>query len=77
MSEGLDITESRTFIIGREGHIYIRDAAVSKRHAEITFANGKFFLRDLKSTNGTYLLKNKKIVHFQEGYVHPDQPIVI
>jgi pSer/pThr/pTyr-binding forkhead associated (FHA) protein len=77
MSEGLDVTESRSFIIGREGHIYVSNAAASKHHAQMTVDEGKFFLRDLDSTNGTYLLKNKKLVHFQEGYVHPDQPIVI
>ena len=73
----LEAMEGRTFIIGREGHIYIDSATASKHHAEIHIEDGKVFLRDLKSTNGTFLLKNKTLVPFQEGFVHPRQPIVI
>ena len=69
--------EGRTFILGREGHIYIDSSMASKHHAEIHIENGKVFLRDLKSTNGTFLLKNNTLVSFQEGVVDPRQPIVI
>ena len=54
--------ESRTYIIGREGHIYI---------------NGEVYLRDMGSTNGTYLIKNNRLVPFNEGYVQLHQPIVL
>ncbi len=73
----LESMEGRTFILGREGHIYIDSPTASKHHAEIHIENGKIFLRDLKSTNGTFLLKNKTLVPFQEGVVDPRQPIVI
>ena len=33
--------ESKTYVIGREGHIYINDATVSKQHAEIQVVNGE------------------------------------
>jgi len=69
--------EGRTFVVGREGHIYINSSTASKRHAEIKIIDGRIYLRDLKSTNGTYLLKNKRLVHFEEGYVNPLQPVMI
>ena len=73
----MESMEGRTFILGREGHIYIDSPTASKHHAEIHIKDGKVFLRDLKSTNGTFLLKNKTLVSFQEGMVDPRQPIVI
>ena len=69
--------ESRTYIIGREGHIYINDPTVSKQHAEIQVINGEVYLRDLGSTTGTYLIKNNRLVPFNEGYVQLHQPIVL
>ena len=69
--------ESRTYVIGREGHIYINDPTVSKQHAEIQVINGEVYLRDLDSTNGTFLIKNNRLVPFNEGYVQLHQPIVI
>lgn len=73
----LKLMEGRTFIIGREGHIYIDSPIASKNHAEIRISNGKILLRDLDSTNGTYLVKNKKLVYFESGEVTLDQYISI
>lgn len=69
--------ENRNYIIGREGHIYLDDKTVSKRHAEIQIMKGEIYLRDLQSTNGTYLVKNNRLVAFAEGYVQLNQSIVI
>ena len=69
--------EGRTFVVGREGHIYINSQSASKRHAEIRVTDGRIYLRDLNSTNGTYLVKNKGLVYFEKGYVSPRQPVVI
>ena len=69
--------ENRTYIIGREGHIRIDDPAVSKRHAEIEIIDGEVYLRDLGSTNGTFLIKNKRLVAFKEGYVQTQQMLVL
>jgi len=69
--------EGRTFILGREGHIYIGDASVSKQHAEIKFIDGRIHIRDLDSTNGIYLIKDNQPVRFQQGFVEPDQTIAI
>lgn len=68
---------NQTYIVGREGHIFINDPTVSKRHAEIQVKNGEIYLRDLGSTNGTYLVKNNRLVPFIEGYVQLKQPIVM
>jgi predicted component of type VI protein secretion system len=73
----LDNMESRTYIIGREGHIYLDDKTVSKRHAELQIMNGEIYLRDLQSTNGTYLVKNNRMIAFAEGYVQLHQAVVI
>jgi hypothetical protein len=73
----LELMEGRTFILGREGHIYIDSPTASKHHAEIRIENGKVILCDLKSTNGTFLIKNNTLIPFQEGAVNPKQPIVI
>ena len=77
MSDEVKDMESRTYIIGREGHIYINDPTVSKQHAEIQVINGEVYLRDLNSTNGTFLIKNNRLVPFHEGYVQLHQPIVL
>ncbi len=74
---GVRELEGQTFVIGREGHIYIDGPAISRQHAEIKFIDGRIRLRDLGSTNGLYLLRNRKLIPFQEGYVQPQQPFVI
>lgn len=76
-STDLNMMENRTYIIGREGHIYVNDPTVSKQHAEIKISKGEVYLRDLGSTNGTFLIKNNRLVPFHEGYVQVHQPIVI
>ena len=77
VNEDVMHAESRTYIIGREGHIYINDATVSKQHAEIQVIKGEVYLRDLGSTNGTFLIKNNRLVPFHEGYVQLNQLIVL
>jgi len=73
----IELMEGRTFIMGREGHIYVDSPTASKHHAEISISGGKVHLRDLGSTNGTFLKKNGKLVKFEAGYVNLLQPIVI
>ena len=73
----LETMEGRRFILGREGHIYIDSPTASKHHAEIRIENGRIYLRDLKSTNGTFLLKHNSLIPFQEGYLNQMQSIVI
>jgi len=50
---------------------------VSKQHAELQVLNGEIFIRDLGSTNGTFLVKNQRLVPIQAGYVQINQLILI
>lgn len=51
-----ELSEEAT-IVGRlpESGLRIEDDSVSSQHAEISFLNGAFSVRDLGSTNGTFL----------------------
>ena len=69
--------EGRIFILGREGHIFIDSPTASKHHAEISIIDGEIYLRDLDSTNGTFLLKKNQRVPFEKGYVDLQQSIEI
>jgi pSer/pThr/pTyr-binding forkhead associated (FHA) protein/thioredoxin reductase len=62
------LSQRRVTLIGRhEGaRLSINHCSISRRHAEISYANGHYVLRDLGSSNGTFL--NKKPV--QPGSVH-------
>jgi len=77
MNEELKRIENRSYVIGREGHIYINDPTVSKQHAEIQVISGEIYLRDLGSTNGTFLVKNQRLLPFKEGYVQINQTVVL
>jgi hypothetical protein len=69
--------EGRIYVIGREGHIYIDSRNASKLHAELRITDGKITLRDLDSTNGTFLVKNGRLVSFRSGEVTLDQQVSI
>ena len=76
-TSGLGFMEGRAYTIGRDGHIRIDDASLSRGHAEIKFIEGKILLRDLGSTNGTYLLASNKFIGINESFVTPDQRIAV
>jgi pSer/pThr/pTyr-binding forkhead associated (FHA) protein len=77
LSADFGLKDGQTYIIGRRGHIRLSSPLVSKAHASIIIKNEKIYLRDLNSKNGTYLVNNNSLVNFEEGYVTPEQPIVI
>ena len=76
-SVNLDLIEGRSFIVGREGHIYIDSPTASKQHARFRIIDGKVYLRDLDSTNGTFLIKDRAWIRFDRGFVDPQQSIAI
>ena len=76
-SKNFGLVDGQTYIIGRKGDICLDSPAVSRRHATIIIKNESVYLRDLNSTNGTYLINNDNLENFEEGYVKPHQPIVI
>jgi hypothetical protein len=83
LSKDWGLTEGQTYVISRtgpvcmEGHIYINSPTVSSSHAELKIKNGRVYLRDLDSTNGIYIVDNDSLISFKEGYVKPNQLIVI
>lgn len=42
-------------LVGREGDILIQDGRASRKHAEVTLEDGKVYVRDLGSSNGTMI----------------------
>lgn len=62
------LSQTKVTVIGRqEGcDLYVQHSTLSRRHAEMSFVNGQYILRDLGSKNGTFL--NDKRV--EPGSVH-------
>ncbi len=83
LSKDLGLIEGKTYVISREsgtyieGYIYINHPSVSRPHLKMKVKNGRIYLRDLNSTNGTYLIENDSLVPFEEGYVSSLQSLVI
>lgn len=44
---------------GLEAQVVLRDTTVSGQHASLRYDDGKFFLTDLDSSNGTYINEKK------------------
>lgn len=73
-----------TFIIGREaprgrasgrGYLELPHPTVSRRHAELIVLAGTYHLRDVGSTNGTWIVRDGRPEPFREGYVGLDTPL--
>ena len=83
LAKDLGLIDGKTYIITRasstyiEGCIYIKSPSVSRPHLKMKIKNGRIYLRDLNSTNGTYLIENDSLVPFEEGYVSSHQPLAI
>ena len=73
----LEYMEGRAYIIGRDGQIHIDDPSLSRGHAEIKFTGRKILLRDLESTNGTYLIIKNRLIKVDQTYVNPNQCVLM
>jgi NADPH-dependent 2,4-dienoyl-CoA reductase/sulfur reductase-like enzyme/pSer/pThr/pTyr-binding forkhead associated (FHA) protein len=64
------LSQTRVITIGRQAgiHLLIDQASVSRRHAEIRYANGQYVLQDLGSTNGTFV---------NEVRLQPENPYIL
>jgi NADPH-dependent 2,4-dienoyl-CoA reductase/sulfur reductase-like enzyme/pSer/pThr/pTyr-binding forkhead associated (FHA) protein len=62
------LSQTKVMTIGRQVGVYmlIDHGTVSRRHAEISYANGQYVLRDLGSSNGTFV-NDKRL---EPGSVH-------
>ncbi|MBN1413225.1 MAG: FHA domain-containing protein [Spirochaetales bacterium] len=69
---------NKAISLGREKNngVIIADPSVSKLHAIIVFRDGKAYIRDSKSKNGTYL-NRKKIPESKEIELHNKDEIMI
>jgi len=77
-TEKLYLSQKEAFVVGREPDVtlMIDRGTISRFHAEIRFANGVYLLKDLESTNGTfvngqrlpvgaaYILKDRDVLSF-------------
>ncbi|MBN1523601.1 MAG: FHA domain-containing protein [Spirochaetales bacterium] len=67
------------FVIGRDKkcHLTLSSAAVSRRHSEIYSNNSTVYIRDLESTNGTFInskqIKEPEIIHDGDYIAFADQ----
>lgn len=61
--ESYSLREMTVIGRARKCDIHINSQYLSKEHAMIFFENGKFYIQDLESTNGTYLNGNKLLSH--------------
>ncbi len=68
---------STKYIIGRKGHIHLKDKAVSRHHAELIVSHNEIRLKDLGSANGIFIVKNNRLIPFYDGFVQLNQCIVI
>lgn len=62
----------KSYIIGRAGDIALYDDTVSRRHARLDVDGDEYFLTDLESRNGTYLIRDKQLLPFSKGPVTID-----
>ncbi len=62
-AEKIEINDQRNCVtMGRQAHndLVVQDTRASRSHARIELRRGKFYLIDQQSSNGTYLLTEKK-----------------
>ena len=71
-NQTIDLRESAPMVVGRAltSDIPIADPTISRRHAEVSIANGKVLVRDLGSSNGTF--RNGAQVHGEVSCQHGD-----
>jgi len=60
---------------GGRGYIEVEHPTVSQAHAELVVLNGTYYLADLGSTNGTWIVRRGAPEPFREGYVDLDTPL--
>ena len=69
---GTYLSQTKVVTVGRQDGVslLIKHDTISRRHAEISYANGQYVVRDLRSRNGTFINN----VRLESGGVHILQP---
>ena len=64
--------------IGRseENDVVILNTSVSRHHLQVTYKDGKCYVKDLQSANGTYIYKKNKWTQFQ-GCIVEEPPVAL
>jgi len=66
----VSLSRTRTILGRRDAHILLNDSEVSSLHAAIAVEGNRFSLRDLRSTNGTFLngrrIEEAELAHLDE-----------
>jgi len=60
------------WLIGRKdadcGHILLDEDTISSNHATLNYQDGKYYLIDNNSKNGTFLVYNNETIHLNQHY---------
>lgn len=60
---------------GGSRYLELPHPTVSRHHAELIVLGGTYHLRDLGSTNGTWIVRDGRPEPLHEGYVELDTPL--
>jgi len=64
--------KNSAWLIGRKdanyGHILLDEDTISGNHATLNYQDGKFYLIDNNSRNGTFLIYNNETIHLNQHY---------
>lgn len=70
----INLTGNEVFLgRSRENDVVVRDLSVSRRHARIYFENGRYYMEDLSSANGSLLngvVMNSRVVLWANDRIH-------
>lgn len=71
-SEETPLSQTKVITVGRQlgAYLLIDHSSISRRHAEISYVNGQYVLRDMGSSNGTFVNEAR----LESGSVHILKP---
>jgi NADPH-dependent 2,4-dienoyl-CoA reductase/sulfur reductase-like enzyme/CRP-like cAMP-binding protein/Fe-S-cluster-containing hydrogenase component 2 len=72
----VSLTQKKRFLLGRDkqNDIYLDDSATSRKHAELVATAGGFYVRDLGSSNG--VIVNKQKITEPRHLIHEDTIVI-
>ncbi|HLX39999.1 MAG TPA: FAD-dependent oxidoreductase [Ktedonobacteraceae bacterium] len=72
----IQLSQTRVMTVGRQAGVFllIDHNSISRRHAEIHYANGQYMLHDMGSTNGTYI-NDQRVMENSTTMLQPDDRV--